>query len=54
MPQPDDRTRAPEPQKRAYQPPTLREYGTVRDLTLANSNGGDFDGGSIQPNIYVS
>jgi hypothetical protein len=48
MPQP-----AGEPTKKRYQPPTVRTYGTVRDLTLTNAAGPNFDGGG-GANIYAS
>lgn len=41
------------PSKKRYQPPTVRTYGTVRDLTLTNAAGPNFDGGG-GANIYAS
>jgi hypothetical protein len=41
------------PPRRRYQPPTLRNYGSVRDLTLTNAAGPNFDGGG-GANIYAS
>jgi hypothetical protein len=44
---------APVPGRKRYQPPTLRTYGSVRDLTLTNAAGPNFDGGG-GANIYAS
>jgi len=41
------------PARKLYQPPTLRTYGSVRDLTLTNAAGPNFDGGG-GANIYAS
>ena len=41
------------PARKPYQPPTLRTYGSVRDLTLTNAAGPNFDGGG-GANIYAS
>ena len=39
--------------RKPYHPPTLRVYGSVRDLTLTNPAGPNFDGGG-GANIYAS
>ena len=39
--------------RKPYQPPTLRTYGTVRDLTMTLAAGPNFDGGA-GANIYMS
>ena len=39
--------------RKPYQPPTVRSYGSVRDLTLAQPAGPNFDGGG-GANIYAS
>jgi hypothetical protein len=39
--------------RKPYHPPTLRTYGTVRDLTMTNAAGPNFDGGG-GANIYAS
>lgn len=44
---------AERPARRPYQPPTVRRYGSVRDLTLTNAAGPNFDGGG-GANIYAS
>jgi hypothetical protein len=41
------------PARKRYRPPTLRTYGSVRDLTLTNASGPNFDGGG-GANIYAS
>ena len=41
------------PTRKRYQPPTVRSYGSVRDLTLTNPAGPNFDGGG-GANIYAS
>lgn len=41
------------PARKRYQPPTVRVYGSVRDLTLTNAGGPNFDGGG-GANIYAS
>ncbi len=41
------------PTRRRYQPPTVRTYGSVRDLTLTNPSGPNFDGGG-GADIYAS
>lgn len=41
------------PTRKPYQPPTVRTYGSVRDLTLTNAAGPNFDGGG-GANIYAS
>lgn len=41
------------PARTPYQPPTVRTYGSVRDLTLTNAAGPNFDGGG-GANIYAS
>lgn len=47
------RDAAERPARRPYQPPMVRTYGSVRDLTLANAAGPNFDGGG-GANIYAS
>ncbi len=39
--------------KKHYHPPTLRDYGNVRNMTLTNAAGPGFDGGG-GANIYAS
>jgi hypothetical protein len=39
--------------RKRYQPPTLRTYGSVRDLTQTLAAGPNFDGGG-GANIYSS
>lgn len=39
--------------KRPYHPPRVRSFGSVRDLTLTNAEGPNFDGGG-GANIYAS
>ncbi len=39
--------------KKHYQSPTLSTYGNVRDLTMMNAAGPNFDGGG-GANIYAS
>jgi hypothetical protein len=39
--------------RKPYDPPTLRDYGTVRDMTATNPAGPNFDGGG-GANIYAS
>ena len=39
--------------RKPYRPPTVRTYGSVRDLTLTNAAGPNFDGGG-GANIYAS
>jgi hypothetical protein len=39
--------------RKEYTPPTLRDYGNVRDLTATNAAGPNFDGGG-GANIYAS
>ena len=41
------------PSRKEYSPPTLRDFGNVRDLTATNADGPNFDGGS-GANIYAS
>jgi hypothetical protein len=41
------------PTRKRYQPPTVRTYGSVRDLTLTNATGPNFDGGG-GADIYAS
>lgn len=59
MPDPahDPTTGAPSdagvPARKRYEPPTLRTYGSVRDLTQTNPGGPNFDGGG-GANIYAS
>jgi hypothetical protein len=36
--------------KRAYEPPILRSYGTLRDITLHVGNKGNHDGATKKPN----
>lgn len=31
-------------ERKAYHPPQLKEYGDLRDHTLADAGGGEFDG----------
>ena len=40
-------------ERKPYRPPTLTSFGTVRDLTLTNAAGPNFDGGG-GANIYAS
>jgi hypothetical protein len=42
-----------QPVKKRYSAPTLRTHGTVRDLTMTNAAGPNFDGGG-GANIYAS
>jgi hypothetical protein len=44
---------AERPARKRYQPPTVRSYGSVRDLTLTTGAGANFDGGG-GGNIYAS
>ena len=53
MNQPAAESDAERPPRKRYQPPTLRTYGSVRDLTLTNPAGPNFDGGG-GANIYAS
>ncbi len=39
--------------KKQYEPPTLRDYGSVLELTLTNAAGPNFDGGG-GADIYAS
>ena len=48
-----DQAGAGKPQRRQYEPPVLRTYGNVRDLTLTQPAGPNFDGGG-GANIYAS
>ena len=41
------------PSRKEYHPPTLRDFGNVRDLTATNAAGPNFDGGG-GANIYAS
>ena len=41
------------PSRKEYKPPTLRDFGNVRDLTATNPAGPNFDGGG-GANIYAS
>lgn len=40
-------------EKKAYYSPVLRRHGSIRDVTLTNADGPNFDGGG-GANIYVS
>ena len=41
------------PSRKEYHPPTLRDFGNVRDLTATAAAGPNFDGGG-GANIYTS
>ena len=51
--QPDQVTGNASPSRKAYHPPTLRDFGSVRDLTATAADGPNFDGGG-GANIYAS
>jgi hypothetical protein len=51
--QSDQATGEASPSRKEYSPPTLRDFGNVRDLTATNASGPNFDGGG-GANIYAS
>lgn len=51
--QSDQVTGSASPSRKEYHPPTLRDFGNVRDLTATNASGPNFDGGG-GANIYAS
>lgn len=51
--QSDQATGTASPSRKEYHPPTLRDFGNVRDLTATNAAGPNFDGGG-GANIYAS